>query len=149
MPPPVSQIQASRLHRGMEAGIGLFLCLILLLCIAGALTLIVAPHEKSETRIPAGIIILLVSLCGMSIAIRLIRGLYKNFFSPRALRWASWLFLLLAINGPFTDHFQEKPFATTLQTLAYLALFSQLRSLASRRESDSRAVDSIVFSEMR
>ncbi len=123
--------------RWVQVPVGVVLSAFVFLCLAGSLMLAIAGTEKAPVvaRI-LGTLMTVLSIWLLKICWRLIIG-GKNrggLIDPAGLRMIGWAFLLLPIGGIFSGYFRTNPIAAILQTVAYIAIFFSLRSIADRRE---------------
>jgi uncharacterized protein YegJ (DUF2314 family) len=113
---------------GLLLGFGAFFC-----AVSG---LVFLSYDKN--LVLQGLICLVflgIAYLGFRTSFRLLLGRPARDTSPRALRIASYVFLLLPIAGLFTGHYLRHPIAGVLQALVFIGAFFQIRQSASRRES--------------
>ena len=128
--------------RWVQIPVGLALSAILLLCLAGSITIVVPRDGRVSFRDRAfGAGMVLVTLWAFSVCYRLVTGkrVCGGLLGPFALRAAAWCFLLMPVAGLLTALFTRQfvnPLYGLLVTAIDIGVFFRLRSLASHREGN-------------
>ena len=133
--------EASTLPRWVQIVVGLMLSLLLLPCLAGAVMMMLVPNEQAPVVAPiGGVVMTVMALWLFGICFRLVSGrrTVGGLMSPRMLRTIAWVFLLLPVGGLFTGYFATHTTLAFLQSAAYISVFFGLRSLAQRRDKQTK-----------
>lgn len=136
--PPLSTKEGESIFRWIQIPVGILLALFTLLCLFGSVIIVFAPNEELPVLGPVLGVIWIAGCCWvLEKCYRLITGRENKdgLISPRALRAAAWLFLLLPFGGLFTGVFRTHVLIAVIQTVAYVCIFLVLRAWAGSRES--------------
>jgi len=142
---PRSTQSDGRIPRWIQILIGISLGLLTLGCTLIAVGLTFTRNEKAPILAPTFGLFMVVA-CGwvLTKCLRLISGraLKGGLMSPRALRVAAWVALLLPICGLLigliTGRWTTNALLSIAQTIAYLSAFFGLRRLAAFREANNK-----------
>jgi hypothetical protein len=126
------------LPRWIQIPVALFLGCVTLLSLLGSITMVINPNEMAPVLAPALGILMALACCWLlqkCVFLLIGRRVRGGLFGPLALRLLAWFFLLLPIGGIFTGWFQTHTLVALVQTVAYIATFFALRTLAAVREA--------------